>query len=98
MALRRYNRVQTIGINRQYGTSRVSQTIINGINSGIIKYTEDFVREGERLDTIAGRVYKGRSDLYWVIAAASKIGWSLQVPPNTKIKIPNLADVIKLIG
>ncbi len=97
MALRRYARVPTIGINRQFGTSRVSQIISSGIKAGTIRFTEDFLREGERLDTVAGRAY-GRGALYWVIAAASGIGWSLQAPPNTRLKIPNLADVSRLVG
>ncbi len=98
MALRRYNRVPILGVNRMYGTSRVSKIISDGINAGTIRYRETFLREGERLDTIAGREYNGRSDLFFVIAAASNIGWALQVPPNTRIRIPNLADVSRVIG
>lgn len=97
MALRRYNRVPIIGVNRQYGTSRVSEIISNGVSAGTIRYTEDFIHEGERLDSIAGKVY-GDASLWWIIAAASKIGWGLQVPPKTIIKIPNREDVSKLIG
>ena len=97
MALRRYNRVPILNVNKQYGTSFVSKVINAGIENGTIRFTEDFLHEGERLDSIAGRVY-GRADLYWVIAAASKIGWALQVPPNTVLKIPHLSDIAKLVG
>ena len=45
------------------------------------------MKEGERLDQIAGVVY-GDSTLWWMIAAASGIGWGLQVPPGTKLRIP----------
>jgi len=45
------------------------------------------LNEGERLDTIAGRVY-GNARLWWIIAAASGIGWPLQVPPGTQLLIP----------
>lgn len=98
MALRRYNRVPILGINRQYGTSRVSKIISDGIAAGTIRFKQTFLKEGERLDTIAGREYNGRSDLYFVIAAASNIGWALQVPPGTIIRIPNLTDVSRVIG
>lgn len=98
MALRRYDRVPILGLNRFYGTSRVAQAIRDGMESGSIKYREDFLREGQRLDSIAGVEYNGRSDLYWVIAAASGIGWALQVPPNTLLKIPDIDDVAAIIG
>ena len=45
------------------------------------------MQEGERLDTIAGKIY-GDSNYWWVIAAASGIGWPLQVPPGTLLRIP----------
>ena len=98
MALRRYARVPILGLNRSYGTSIVAVAIRNGIEAGIIRFEEDFLREGQRLDSIAGRHYNGRSDLYWVIAAASDIGWALQVPPNTTLRIPDINDVAKLVG
>ena len=98
MALKRYSRVPILGLNRFYGTSVVSATIRQGVESGIINFRSDFLKDGQRLDTIAGTEYNGRSDLYWVIAAASGIGWGLQVPPNTILKIPDIDDVAKLIG
>ena len=48
---------------------------------------QHILKEGERLDVIAGRTY-GNARLWWVIAAASGIGWGLQVPPGTQILIP----------
>jgi nucleoid-associated protein YgaU len=50
----------------------------------------------ERLDTIAGKVY-GDATLWWVLAAASGIGWGLQVPPDTIVNIPNIKQVEQLI-
>jgi hypothetical protein len=41
----------------------------------------------QRLDTLAGKYY-GSSQYWWIIAAASGIGWGLQVPPGTLIRIP----------
>lgn len=97
MALRRYARSNILGANKQYGTSRAIQAIRNGIEAGTIRYSTRRVLQGQRLDSIAGEVYNnGR--LWWVIAAASEVGWSLQVPPETIIRIPNVADVSALVG
>jgi hypothetical protein len=52
--------------------------------------------ETQRLDVLAGIEY-GDSSLWWIIAAASNIGWGLQVPPGILIKIPALADAGKYI-
>ena len=52
------------------------------------------IEEGERLDHVAGNAY-GNSSYWWVIAAASNIGWGLQVPPGTLLKIPT--DLNKII-
>jgi nucleoid-associated protein YgaU len=97
MALRRYARSNILGINKQYGTSRAVQTIRKGIASGIIRFTTEVLREGQRLDSVAGAAY-GDAALYWVIAAASDIGWTMQVPPSTILRIPNLADISELVG
>ena len=54
--------------------------------------------ESERLDVIAGQQYQDAS-LWWVIAAASNIGWGLQVPAGTKISIPtNISEVLEIIA
>lgn len=97
MALRRYARSNILGINKQYGTSLAIQAIRNGIRSGTIRFTTEVLKEGQRLDSISGRIY-GDATLFWVIAAASDIGWSLQVPPSTILTIPNLDDVAELVG
>jgi nucleoid-associated protein YgaU len=51
----------------------------------------------ERLDTIAGVAY-GDGRYWWVLAAASNIGWGLQVPPGTIIRIPDLSQVAALVA
>tara|TARA_Y100000591_G_C21489801_1_gene524537 strand:- start:51 stop:224 length:174 start_codon:yes stop_codon:yes gene_type:complete len=56
------------------------------------------LKEAQRLDTIAAESY-GDARLWWVIAAASNIGWGLQVPPGTKLSIPiDLAQIGDLVG
>ena len=38
------------------------------------------------------------SRFWWVLAAASDIGWGLQVPPGTIINIPNINQVSIIVG
>lgn len=97
MAIKRYSRTPVLGVNKFYGTSRAIQSIRDGISNGSISFTETFLHDGERLDSIAGRVYED-SSLWWIIAAASNIGYALQVPPGTKLIIPNREDVSKVVG
>lgn len=97
MAIRRYNRAPILGVNKYYGTSTAHRNIRDGIEAGSIKYQETFLHEAERLDSIAGRFYDDAT-LWWVIAAASNIGWSLQVNPGILIRIPDLTDVSKVIS
>ena len=50
------------------------------------------------MDIIAGEVY-GDAALWWVIAAASGIGWGLQVPAGTVLNVPTrLEQVTRLVG
>ena len=68
------------------------------VEDGDIAVQRMTVKENERLDIIAGRVY-GNSGLWWVIAAASGIGWSPQVPAGTIVFIPiNLSDISRIVG
>lgn len=64
---------------------------------GEILTRERVLKEGERLDQIAGQVY-GDGSLWWIIAATSEIGWFLQAPPGTILKVPvNLSDVLRYL-
>lgn len=64
---------------------------------GRIPIKEKILKDGERLDVIAGKEF-GNSTLWWVIAALSNIGWGLQTPPGTIIKIPtNIQDILEII-
>ncbi|MBK23564.1 MAG: hypothetical protein CME70_06115 [Halobacteriovorax sp.] len=77
----------------------IQPTIIyNAVETGQIKSRRFVLKESDRLDIIAGRVY-GNARLWWVIAAASGIGWSMQVPPGTSLRIPtNINEVAALVS
>jgi hypothetical protein len=62
--------------------------IRRAVISGEIPYNTILLEQGQRLDHIAGAIY-GSSELWWIIAAASGIGWGMQCPPGTVINIPN---------
>jgi nucleoid-associated protein YgaU len=68
-------------------TNRLILRLRTAIKNNNIACTERYLRDGERLDTIAYQYY-GDGGLWWVIAAASNIGWWLQVPPGTLLRIP----------
>lgn len=94
---RRYSRTSTLGLGFSYGTSYAIPIIRANLAAGRIRFEETFLDEAERLDILAGKIY-GDSSLFWLISAASDIGWALQAPPGTRLKIPNLEDVKKYIG
>jgi nucleoid-associated protein YgaU len=88
MTLKRYNNDLVIKGGQLLQTNQAITIIRNAINNNEVSFTEHILKEGERLDGIAGRVY-GDGSLWWIIAAASNIGWWLQVPPGTVLKIPS---------
>ena len=99
MAFSRYTFVKKVSFNnkKMYGTTRNNTVIFNAIESGILPFSSYIMKENDRLDTIAGKIY-GESDYWWIIAAASGIGWGLQIPPGTFIRYPtNIEDVFELI-
>jgi hypothetical protein len=97
MAFSRYSRTPILKLGEQFGTS-VTQTMIReAIKNGTIKTREIVLRGAERLDTIAGATY-GDGRYWWILAAASDIGWALQVPPGTIIRIPDLNDIAQLVA
>jgi len=49
-----------------------------------------------RLDELAGNLY-GDSRYWWILAAASDIGWGLQIPGGTMITVPDLSQVVSLL-
>ena len=79
-----------------YGTSDSVFRIRSAISTGALTYREATLTEMQRLDVIAGIEY-GNSSYWWIIAAASNIGWGLQVPPGTSLKIPKLKEALEII-
>jgi len=63
---------------------------------GLIKTKDYIIQESQRLDHLANQFFKD-SQLWWVLAALSDIGWGLQVPAGTIIKVPNNLEIIKQI-
>ncbi len=85
-----YNRV----INNSFlSTRNASAAISRAVASGEISVNVQTLAEGTRLDQISANVY-GDSGYWWVIAAASGIGWGLQVPGGTIIRVPTSIDVV----
>jgi hypothetical protein len=98
MSIRRYSRTRVFGLDGRYGTSSAIPAIRENIENGNIRITQEFaLKESERLDILAGQKY-GDGKLWWIIAAASDVGWTLQCPPGTLIRVPNLNDVAKFVG
>lgn len=97
MAFSRYSRAPILSLGTQFGTSRATTVIRNAIKNNQLSYKEIVLRGAERLDTISGSVY-GDGRYWWILAAASDIGWGMQVPPGTIIKIPDLAAVSQLVA
>ena len=98
MALRRYARTPIIRRGLQFGTSRAAIALFNAVQAGRVACDTHVLQEGERLDSIAGERY-GNGRLWWIIAAASGIGWAPQCPPGTVLRIPRqLSEVNEVTG
>jgi hypothetical protein len=78
---------------RNFGTNKLSRRIYLACEAGAINCKLSILAENQRLDQIAGSEY-GDSSLWWIIAAASGIGWALQCPAGTSIRIPVNPDEI----
>lgn len=95
--IRRYARTPVLLFGKKFGTSFAVPAIRENVQNGNIRFNDLIVQENERLDILAGQFY-GEGRLWWVIAAASEVGWGLQVPPGTMLRIPNIEDVAKIVG
>ena len=97
MATSRYAFTPRLKRGQVIGTIRGLREIYFAVQAGTLPYRTATCKDLQRLDHIAGRSF-GDSSLWWVIAAASGIGWGLQVPPGTILYIPtDLSKVYSLI-
>lgn len=97
MPVSRYSRTQIIGAPERLATSDYVSAIRSAVSSGTLAHTETVLLEGQRLDHIAAQQY-GDARYWWVIAAASGIGWALQAPPGTRVLIPvSIEQVTRLL-
>lgn len=97
MGFSRYQRATILDLGNQYGTSISHEAIRESIKSGRTPFKTIILKENQRLDHIAGIEY-GDSSYWWILAAASEIGWALQVPPGTLIVIPELKSILNLVA
>ena len=74
-------------------TSEGLAAVRNAVANGSVAVSIVEVKEAQRLDHIAHEYY-GDGTMWWIIAAASGIGWWLQVPPGTLLKVPITLDGI----
>lgn len=65
----------------------LSPYIYRAIELGTISYKEIISESGKRLDHYSYEEYNDPRN-WWIIAAASGIGWWLQVTPGTVLRIP----------
>ena len=93
MATSRYSYSPRIRGGTGIGTIGGLDKLRKAVQNGRISTRDLTLKQSQRLDHIAARSY-GNSSLWWIIAAASGIGWALQVPAGTIIKIPT--DVSKV--
>jgi hypothetical protein len=93
MATSRYARSPKINLGTQQGVSEYVMNMRRALREGRIAVIGEVIATGaDRLDSLAGSIY-GDAKYWWVLAAASDIGWGLQVPPGTILKIIDIKDL-----
>ena len=89
----RYVKDDQISFGNQLATADLVYAVRSAIKSGRAPIVKRIISTGsDRLDTLAGDVY-GDARYWWLLAAASNIGWGMQVPPGTIINVIRLSDV-----
>ena len=97
MSVSRYRSDPLVRGSRLRGSSAAFKRIRLALLNGRINYNTHVVKDSQRLDKIAGQIF-GDGRLWWVIAACSGIGWGMQVPPGTMIRVPkDLGQIMGLI-
>jgi hypothetical protein len=89
MAIDKYKSIRGKEVN-------ISPFIYKAVEDNIIDCDIVITQEGKRLDHYSQDYYSDANN-WWIISAASGIGWWLQVPPGTVLRIPvDLQQVIDL--
>ena len=83
----RYDNDRLVQGGRLLGTNEAIVRLRDGIDDGLVQTTATVLRGFQRLDVLAQQQY-GDGRLWWVIAAASGVGWFPQVPPGTRLIVP----------
>jgi len=95
--MKRYTRDQRIA-GGKLATSQTTVRLRRARDLGLIPTTKIILSETQRLDHLAHK-YLGDSQLWWVLAAMSDIGWGLQLPPGTIIRVPtDMSAVTQIVG
>lgn len=87
MATSRYAFTRRIDGTR-IATTDISSKIFFAAQNNQIGFNVIKLAEKQRLDHIAATSY-GDSTLWWVIAAASGVGWAAQCPAGTILRVPS---------
>jgi hypothetical protein len=96
MPTSRYTYVQRINGER-VATTDITSRIYFACNDRLIDFNEYPLKERQRLDHIAAQAY-GDGTLWWIVASASGVGWSLQCPAGTILRVPlNLNQIYDLL-
>lgn len=92
----RYDSDARINLGTQFSVARKVKSIRRAIRLGILPIENSLTLTGaDRLDSLSGSIY-GDARYWWVLAAASDIGWGLQVPPGTQINIVSINKLQQL--
>lgn len=96
MIYSRYEDDGRINLGTQLSAAKKVSAIRRAIRTGRLSIVASFTLTGaDRLDSLSGTVY-GDARYWWLLAAASDIGWGMQVPPGTQINIIDLNKALQL--
>ena len=96
MSFSRYRKDGLVQGGKLRGTSIGLIKLRRRLQRGEITTQTVVLKEGQRLDQLAQQAY-GDGRLWWVIAAASGIGWWMQAPPGTRVLVPISLEQIEEI-
>lgn len=93
--MRRYSKDKRIR-GGKLETAKTVNAIRRAKDFGLIPTRDVVLTESQRLDHLAHE-FLGNSRLWWILAALSDIGWGLQLPAGTIVKIPTDITAVKAI-